>query len=125
MNRILIAAALAATTLLAACGEEADPCLGATDVKQCEATRAATGGGSNNGLLYGLGGYALGRMSGGGGGSTSTHTRTVERHYYTAPARSQMRSPSYTYRSTPSYSSYRSTPSYSYRSSSISFGRRK
>lgn len=128
MTRILTIAALAATTLLAACGEQPDPCLGATDVKQCEATRAATGG-NNDALLYGVGGYLLGSMNSGGG---STHTRTIERHYYssprspvTSPSRTvstpSWRSPSYSLRSTPSYSSFRSTPSYSFRSSSVSF----
>jgi len=121
MNRYLTPAALAATTLLAACGEQADPCLGATDVKQCEATRAATGG-NNDALLYGVGGYLLGSMNSGGG---STHTRTIERHYYSSP-RSPVTTPSrsvssYSFRSTPSYSSFRSTPSYSFRSSSVSF----
>lgn len=126
MKRFLTLAALAATSLLAACGEQPDPCLGATDVKQCEATRAATGS-NNDALLYGLGGYLLGSMSSGG---SSTHTRTIERHYYssprspvTTPSRSvsTWRSPSYSFRSTPSYSSFRSTPSYSFRSSSVSF----
>lgn len=115
MKKMILAALAVASLSLAACGgaPQVDPCLSAPDVKQCEATRAASASSNNDAMLYGVGGYLLGSAMS-GGGSRSTHT-TVEKHYY---------SPRPSYR--PSYRapSYRS--GYSSRSSfRSSFGRRR
>ncbi|WP_066765662.1 hypothetical protein [Sphingobium sp. CCH11-B1] len=114
MKKFVLAALATVSLSLAACGgaPEVDPCLSAPDVKQCEATRAASASGNNDALLYGVGGYLLGSMMG-GGSSRSTHT-TVEKHYYSPR-------PSYrpSYRA-PSYGSYSSRSTFR-----SSFGRRR
>lgn len=83
-------AALAATLSLAACTsqQQADPCLQATDIKQCEAVKQASGGSNNDALMYGALGYMLGSSGGGGRHTTVVQNNHYRPTYYATPKRS-------------------------------------
>lgn len=100
MNRIIIAAALAATTLLASCGPTPqEQCASAKNPTECLQVSQA-GGDVSDYLLYGMAGYMLSNALNGSGQRQPVIVQDPNYHGYRRPIPSYQASRDYVRKST-------------------------